>query len=56
MNKSHRKKEIKLFPCPFCGSPGEIKPYMGDECAGCSNDRCAAYSITFTIDEWNRRA
>ena len=57
--------EIKLLPCPFCGSPGVIRciamgvsPYFAD----CSNELCIAGDsrVSFQTEEeaakvWNRR-
>lgn len=58
--------EIKLKPCPFCGSPGEIRyiaacimPYFAE----CSNELCVAgdSGVSFGTEKeaaeaWNKRA
>lgn len=50
------EETIKLAPCPFCGSAGELA-YL-DVCetawVQCSNPACAA--TVLHIENWNRRA
>jgi len=46
--------EIKLLPCPFCGSSGDYYD-EGRDSAGCSNKGCPAYDISFHPEQWNTR-
>lgn len=32
----------ELRPCPFCGSPGEIKEQSGTVCVACTSKDCFA--------------
>ena len=47
------KKEIILLPCPFCGSPGEIKEaaWTGMKYARCSNKACWIRPSTYKADD-----
>lgn len=50
--------EIKLKPCPFCGSPAQIKELSGRYAVVCTR-YCAGTRVFLTKDkpaeEWNRR-
>lgn len=49
------QEEIKLLPCPFCGSPAQ---YSNDlkERAGCSFKACHMYNLYFKPLNWKTRS
>ena len=54
-------KEIKLRPCPFCGSKPNIECYGREYWIECKNEDCEAQSgiyldnVGFAMEAWNRR-
>jgi hypothetical protein len=58
------EKEYKLLPCPFCGEPGELFLYCGDDehfeklyQSGCKSGHKMDYigSKRECVDHWNKR-
>ena len=56
-------REIKLKPCPFCGSKAEIHSFL-KKAISCTNDSCPCMPMTCSklfetqeaaIKGWNRR-
>lgn len=51
--------EIKLKPCPFCGSKAVVQPFMGYwavTCSGCGGSVVGKYDkAKEAIKVWNRR-
>ncbi len=38
--------------CPYCGEEPIVNEYQSIECP---NSLCPIFSLTFTVEEWNRR-
>lgn len=49
----NQPEEIKLLPCPFCGSPAGITHWSAH--VGCSSKECPAYMCNLLPAQWNTR-
>lgn len=47
------KEEVKVEPCPFCGSACEDREERG--WYACSNSDCPAWHIQALAEDWNKR-
>lgn len=55
MGKSKKAVERRVEPlvrrCPFCGE----QPWHGQYGYSCSNQRCAAFELRASLEDWNKR-
>ena len=47
------KDELKILPCPFCGTKPQV---YKDDTVGCKNTLCWMFDLSAEVDDWNTRA